>query len=339
MMNRPLSAPVRRALVPLAFATLLGAGMAIAALAGGQNGGLAIYRGDSGQATGIKLSSWGSGTAEAEKRLFYSGSESVRITTHGFYQGVRLQFAKPVDLTPFLTTKTAYLQFILRIPSTNTNGTYPGMGMGSSGIPGVPGMSGMSGPPGGFSSYTGGRGGPGAGRTSTKAQKARALENVRVVLVTEADKQLEALLPVEYARDENQWKILSIPVTAITDLKSDDAQLKEIRIFGDTPTTVYLGAIRVAVDSTPIRVDREEAKVIPRNVKDQFIASATGGSGPLKYSWDFDAADGDDQEDATGRTVQHAFSKSGDYVVTLTVSDPYGVKEPVKTKLKVHVTL
>jgi PKD repeat protein len=43
------------------------------------------------------------------------------------------------------------------------------------------------------------------------------------------------------------------------------------------------------------------------------------GDTPLTYAWDFD-----DDEDATGPTVSHAFSAPGTYDVTLSVTDPLG---------------
>jgi PKD repeat protein len=67
-----------------------------------------------------------------------------------------------------------------------------------------------------------------------------------------------------------------------------------------------------------------------------FTATGDGGSSILKYSWDFDSADGI-QTDAEGRSVQRRFRKAGDFVITLTISDYYGLKAPYTATVKVKV--
>jgi hypothetical protein len=157
------------------------------------------------------------------------------------------------------------------------------------------------------------------------------------VLITGSDKALEVRLPLSSARAQDQWRVVSIPVKAISGFQSGDTQIKEVRLFGDSPTTLWLGQVRVAIDATPITVQPVVEKVIPRNARDTFIGNATGGYTPLKYSWDFDASDGI-QEEAVGQAITHAYYKSGDYTATLTVSDLYGIKPPAKTTFRVHVT-
>ena len=77
----------------------------------------------------------------------------------------------------------------------------------------------------------------------------------------------------------------------------------------------------------------------------QYVATGSAGLTPLVYSWDWDAADGI-QNETEGRNVTHVFrkasaddsGKSTDFVVTVTVSNIYHLKAPVKTTFKVHVT-
>ena len=74
-----------------------------------------------------------------------------------------------------------------------------------------------------------------------------------------------------------------------------------------------------------------------------FQAVAAGGLSTLKYTWDFDASDGDDQEDASGPIVSHVYRQKANmtepvtYKVTLTVTDAAGVKSSVKRTCEITV--
>src|SRR5579871_4472419 len=137
-------------------AALLAAGLGLAGLlclgnptpAAAQMMGLDIYRGDDAQTSGIQLHSWGSGTIIGDKAYVYSGSESLKISTQGLYQGASIVFNKPFDLGPYLSDKNSYLQFVIIPPAT------PGETAG--------GRPGNFGPPGGFGKGSGIPGGPGA---------------------------------------------------------------------------------------------------------------------------------------------------------------------------------
>ncbi len=261
-----------------------------------------------------------------------------------------------MDLGPYLANQYAELQLVVRTPYSGNGqmggfrggfpGGFPGGFRGGPG--GFPGgfSGGPPGAPGGFAGpgAPGGVGGPGRGGAlggpnsrNQQTLKTEQLENLRVLLITSGDKALEIRLPLDSARTENQWQVVSIPVKAITGLSADDAKIKEIRLFGDAPATLWLGQARIGVDATPITVQPVNEKVIPKNARETFIGNATGGYSALKYSWDFDASDGI-QDEAQGRAVTHAYYKSGDFVATLTVSDLYGIKPPAKTTFRVHVT-
>ena len=79
-----------------------------------------------------------------------------------------------------------------------------------------------------------------------------------------------------------------------------------------------------------------EEKVVTANSKYRYTATASAGVSPLIYSWDWDDRDGI-QVDAEGRSASHMYRRSGDYKVTVTVSDPFGVKASVSTKFNIHV--
>lgn len=316
---------------------------------------LVIYRGDSLQTSGVTLANWGSGQVDKDTQKVFSGTESLKVTTHGLYQGVSLSLANPVNLGTFLTNKYAYLQIAVLPPPPKDQATPGGFGPGGPGGPGgnYPGVGGQGGKLGsgdagspGSSGFPGSSGYGPAGRPATKVQKFRKLENLRVVLVTTGDKTVEVMLPLASAATDNEWKLLAIPVSRIPNLKADDAKIKEIRLFGDAPATLNVGSIGVVEDPTPINLNSINDKTVQRLAKYQYYATANAGVTPLVFSWDWDASDGI-QNEAEGRNVTYTFrkasvddagSKNTDYVVTVTVSDLYGIKAPVKTSFKVHVT-
>ncbi len=329
--------------------------------------GPTLYHGDAVAPAGITLRSWGSGSVEEDtKGAFDAGTMSLRIVTHGLYQGASLQLSKPVDIGSYVTNKNAYLSFVFVPPAAPGPAVAGGTGSNpygnrSKGGPGIGGPGGEEGgspglgSPGqggnGQSGYggrqPGGSGASGGKATAVKYQTPHAMQNLRVVLVTSTGRQLEMLLPLDSATDEGQWKRLSIPVSVIPGIKADDAQIKEIRLFGDTPGILRVGNIGVMVDETPITLEPISNRVIQRLDLYQFRAIAHAGITPLLVTWDWNAADGI-QEEATGRFVTHAFRKESGYepntnkildsVVTVTVRDLYGVKKPVSTKFSVHVT-
>jgi hypothetical protein len=227
-----------------------------------------------------------------------------------------------------------------------------GKGPGTGGGPSPGGIGGEGGPPGAPGSG-GGFGGRGQdGGLSSKPLKVtyqtpQSMKNVRIVLVTTTGRQLETLLPLDSAVDDGLWKRVSIPISVIPGIQADNAKIKEVRLFGDAPGIMRLGNIAVIVDQTPITVDSLPNRDLARLASHDFRVAARAGITPLSVSWDWDAADGI-QEEAVGRFVSHAFRKESAYdrdtnkiqdsVVTVTVKDLYGIKKPVVTKFAIHVT-
>ncbi len=305
---------------------------------------LVIYRGDSLQTSGLTLGNWGSGTVDEDTGKILSGTESLKLTTHGMYQGGSLNFLKPVNLGPFISGKFNYLTVAVQLPATNTS---TGGGGSDSGFTGFGGRGGMPAPPGfGASGGQGGQSGKGMpGGGQVQAQKGRKLENIRLVMVTTQGKTLETLLPIANAVEENGWKMLAIPLSSVPNLVAEDSQIQSIRIFGDAPATLNIGSVGVVEDSSRIMLEPINDKTVQRLARYQYVATATSGITPLVYSWDWDAADGI-QDETQGRNITHSFrkasvddlGKSTDFIVTVTVSDLYKLKPQVRTTFKVHVT-
>lgn len=293
-----------------------------------------IFQGASAQSTGITIGSWGSGSITEDQKTVYAGTESLRVVTHGQFQGASLRLAQPVDLGKFATQKTTYFQVALYVPTTGT--------AAGGGLPGTPGGNEFGSGP-GFGVPGGGRGGkggaPGSGGPGVSTggtTKPKTIENLRMVLVRTTGKPMELLLPLNTAVLEGNWKLLNVPMNSLPGISPDNAKVSEIRVFGDNPGILYVGRIGLVADSTPIKVEPVVDMIVEAGKSYRYTASASGGATPLKYSWDWDNKDGI-QEESIGRTVIHSYPHTGDFVGTLTVSDLYGNKAPVSVKFKVNV--
>src|SRR5687767_15753213 len=106
------------------LAVLLGGSVALNAQGTGE---LRIYKGEPVQQIGLALMPWGSGDARESEDKVYLGSKSIKLTTHGRYQGARLVLQNPLDLKPVLNDTTAYLQFTIALANRDSTGS---MGLG-----------------------------------------------------------------------------------------------------------------------------------------------------------------------------------------------------------------
>jgi len=200
--------------------------------------------------------------------------------------------------------------------------------------------------PGGDSGNTG-RGGMGTGTGYNTGvdlfTDPKPIKSVRMVVVLDNGKQVDCKLPLEYSRQNAEgWRTLAVPFSAIPALKGVEGRITEVRVFGDSVGTIYVGAIRAVDDQTPIRVANLPERTVAVNDKVTFTASAEAGVSQLKYEWTVLKA-GEKVDplpvDAEGRTFEHKFRKAGEYEVHLTVRDVYGLKQPVHTVTKVRVTM
>jgi len=298
-------------------------GLARAAHAGGQAQNLTrlsivLFRGDVSGGN-IALSSWGSGMAESSKDVPPAvGNEEIKITTHGMYQGGRLDFKQPIDLSQAFQNNQTYMRFQVRFAgadAVNSNAYNP------------------------FSLQTG-------------RQAASPFKQMRFLLIMADGSRYELVRPVEIppSDDPDRWVTIAFPLAAVTkQIKGgaaptgDGAKLKQLAIFGDKYQKFYVGEINVIVDQTDLSVFPLEDQVFFAQQPTVFSGNAEGGVSTLRYSWDFDASDGI-QEDAVGRSVVYVFPKSNadkgqkTYKITLTVSDVDGIKKSASTTLEAVVT-
>ena len=318
-----------------------------------------LYNGGTAESAGITVSGWGSGKATFNKDVTYTGPNSILITTQGPYQGANITFNKPVDLSSYLSRSGTYMEMAVQVAGAQgANGKFGGFGgvgkggglFGGGGFPGggrpgPGGLPGSSGGAGGGLPGAGGGAGPG-GRPGQNGQNgqpastlpAKPITHVRAVFTTTTGKQFGVYFPLAAAATNNDWKLVAVPISAMEGLSADDAQIKSVRIFGDSTGFLYLAQMQLVDDTTPISVDPiSDIIAVPRFQQYRYSADGHAGITPLKYSWDFDASNGI-QDEIDGQSVDHTYVRPGDYTVTVTVSDIFGVKKPAVTTFKVHVS-
>jgi hypothetical protein len=258
-----------------------------------------IYRGESASQVGITLGSWGSGSASesAEPGKILAGGHAIKIVSQGLYAGGRIDFAKPITLFTNGLNPKQYIEFafffndVQRIDLGDWYDIEP---------------------------YT----------------VARATR-VRFLFESDSGQLISVEEPTGIVDPDDNWMRISVPLAKFG-LPEDtkEFRLKRLVIATDgpgtvvTPATVFLGEARIVEDDQPIKVDPIGSQTIALGDEVVLLAEATGGQASLKYSWDWDARNGI-QDDTVNRIGRVTYTKGGDYTVTLTVSDVDGLKQPV----------
>lgn len=279
---------------------------------------------------GITLKGWGSGTISQTDEVKGEGSWTLRVSTRNYFQGGMLSLKTPVDLGAAFSDKNNLLRFSYRVASSGlTINNNTASGAGSSG-----GAASGAASDAGFSAGAGSTRG-GAGQNSNLSSDAQ-LQKVRVIVTTSDGLKSEAFVSI---RQGAEWRAVAVPLAAINGFERTNKQVVGLAFSGDATATFYVGDVKVVNDSTPIQGEMTQKNDMNLALNDEVTLSASGfgGSSILTYTWDFDASDGDSQVDAIGQTIKRRFRKPGEYVVTVTISDTYGAKAPVKATLKVKV--
>jgi hypothetical protein len=310
----------------------------------------------------ISLKSWGSGICSETEEDAFEGTTSIRVTTKNLFQGGILSWEKPVDLAASYPDKANLLRITFKSldATVSTGGGAGAAGAGGGkGKGGAGGFGGLDGGAGGGPQGGGGRqgggpgfGAPGGGAAAGAGSAATStLKMMRIIIATTDGKKSEAFIPAATTVGVDRgWKQAGIPLQAIKGFDKTNKIIKNISFSGDVSTAFYLGDIRVINDRTPIKGETSFRNAVS-NVNSSLTFSATGygGSSVLKYSWDFDDADGI-QVDAEGQSVKYTFRvasndltnastrrPNGEFTITLTISDTYGLKDPYMTTIKVKV--
>jgi hypothetical protein len=215
-----------------------------------------------------------------------------------------------------------------------TGGGGAALGTGGTGGGGAAGLGGGAAAGGQAGGATGGQ----TGGTERQVTFDTTLTTVRMIITTSDGKKSEVYVDLSGALANSRgWKSVGVPLVSIPGFDKTNKMVKSIAFSGDTIGTFYVGELKVVNDTTPLYVD---PSVYELNLAlgDEIVLSAygSGGSSQLRYTWDFDAADGVDV-DAEGQYVRRRFRKPGDYTITVTVHDQFGLKKPHSSTIKVVV--
>lgn len=289
---------------------------------------------------GISLKGWGSGTASETNEMAFDGTSSIRVSSRNYFQGGILNYSSPVNLASAFDSKDNLLWITFQVP---TGSTALGGGSGPSLPGGIGGDSkGGGGQKGGGTGggnlnapIPGGKGGGAAGGDSSSAP---AVTMLRVVLTTSDGKKSETYLNLSSTKaDEKGWRSVGVPLQAISGFSKTNKMISAMAFSTDSVASVYVGEVKIQSDATPI-YGEPNVREMNLALGDQvtFSGSGFGGATPLRYTWDFDSADGVGV-DSEGQSVIRRFRKPGDYTITLTITDIYGLKKPYTTTIKVTV--
>jgi hypothetical protein len=266
---------------------------------------IAIFKGDDPTQDGISLGGWGSGGAAKTKEQILDGGWSIKISTQGLYAGGKIEFTQPVTLFSGTIDPTRYVQFAIFFRETQVINPAAGTDYGWSDV----------------EPYT-----------KPKAGK------VRFVFVSDSGQTIEAVEPTAAIDPDDNWMRVAVPLAKFKSIAGiTEFRMKQLLIFTDIPSTIYLGSMKLATDTTPIKVDPLDPRTIAIMDQQFFVATATGGVSSLKYSWDFDSSNGL-QADSSDRIAKYVYKTGGEYTVTLTVGDADGLKEPVTVSTVVSVS-
>jgi hypothetical protein len=166
---------------------------------------------------------------------------------------------------------------------------------------------------------------------------------MRFIAVMANGDRYELVRPLDMkpTEDPDAYLPVSLPIASIFKsakkrISGDGAKLKSFVICGDKYQQFQIGEIQVVTDDTDISVNPLEDQIAFINNDVVFSGDAEAGDSNLKFSWDWDARDGI-QEDTVGRSVTKVFTRAGKYVITLTVSDVDGLKKPQSVKQELDV--
>ncbi|MBI2843541.1 MAG: PKD domain-containing protein [Armatimonadetes bacterium] len=278
---------------------------------------IVLFNGEPAYTTGITVGGWGSGSAIEVGDRVYNGSRSIKITSQGLHEGGCVIFKNPVDILSEPFDDNTYLQFIMQFATVTRSDVVEayGPGFGAMPMPGFP-----------F---------PGSYNMDSDIPSKPKVGNVRIVLVSADGREIDVTQAVP-PHSEGGWYTFGIPFKVLGIKQGESFPVSRIMLFTDVPDSVFLGQISTGEDDTPITAYAGEDQVVAIYDSVVFQAEAEAGGSVLRYDWNFGDA-GAAGVDGTGEVVMHQYRKGGDYTVTLTVSDIWGMKAPVTSTCVVTV--
>lgn len=262
-----------------------------------------IYKGDSLSQAGISVGSWGSGLAAESNEKVLTGSKSIKVITQSLYAGGRLDFAEPVPLFKDGIDPKRYVLFTFFFNETQTIDPTGGAGW----------------------------------MWDVEPYTMPIATKVRFVFVGDNGQAVSVEQPTTELDPDDNWVRVAVPLAKFKSVEGlKEFNLKRLLIFTDAKGILFLGEVKLITDNTPIKVDSLAKQTIAVYDEQYWTANASAGISPLKYSWDFNKGNGI-QEESTDKVGRYVYTQSGDYTITLTVSDADGLKTPVTVTTDVSV--
>ncbi|MHB9023163.1 MAG: PKD domain-containing protein [Armatimonadota bacterium] len=291
------------------------------------------------------------------------------------YQGVRFDLQQPVDAAVFAGVKNTYLELYLRAtpddkpkdtvidPNAPPNPMGPPNPVGPPPTVAPPPPADMPPPPpGGNPPPPPPPGGPGEqpGGNPTGAQgglppefipeapkpvtvQLPTLTNLRFTFITDKGQGQLVVKPDDFFPKEEvnkQWIRVTIPLSTLNPKLPLTGNLKRILITSDTPSQLYLGRLAIVKDNVPLAFTAPMASFPPfmeAGKRIYFLTKVSTGLSKYEVTWDFDTRGGP-SVDATGERPTYTYSTEGTYLITCTLRDLSGGKDPVTQTLQVKVS-
>jgi len=152
----------------------------------------------------------------------------------------------------------------------------------------------------------------------------------RVQLVTDKGTAVLSAYPIYPGdRDSSGWVRVGFPLREFKGPIGD--KLSRIVVFDERPDIVYIGAMKLLLDTTPLEAKPTAYPAIAKLGQPvTFVLNAKAGLAPVQAVWDFNKEDGV-QEETTGARVMNIYNWPGDYEATVTVADATGANAEKKT--------
>jgi len=265
--------------------------------------------------TTITVGAWGGGGCVQVADVGYQKMGALDATVLDAYQGARLDFKKPLDLTPhFKDTKQVYLELWV-LPRYAAEGqpgaeSYRRVGAGVDYEIGSPLI----------------------------ISQFRQLRTLRVALSgPQGMVSAEPCDLVPATLGDRGWRRIDVPINKFLPRPKDEFRVDRMMIGGSPAEQFYIGQIAIVHDGTLV-----QARIVPHDThvrageQTEVSVEVESGAAQTAVSWDFDANDGI-QEDATGTAVWFSRNEPGDYTITYTVTDVDHNKPTVTGTMSIKV--
>lgn len=169
-----------------------------------------------------------------------------------------------------------------------------------------------------------------------------SLTSLRVTLFTQGGVNTLAVPSNDfYPLDEvdGNWMRLALPLNRLPAKYPLAGDLRRLLITTDSPVKLLLGRVACIRDFAMLRATISSAPAILRTGTPVILSAAVeGGLTPYAVSWNFGIAADPAVIDATGASATALFPKAGNYLITCTVRDTDGIKDPITVTRTVTIT-